>query len=253
MMRIIVNADDFGINEIVTSEIERMILSGNISSTTIMANGQCLKEVKKFAIDHPKVSYGMHLCLSEFDSLTHSEILNQAGLTDEKGRFITNAIFSFKNYDNSEIRKAIVAELNAQIEILKGLGIPISHVDSHHHVHAMRGLSDIFVEVLQKQGVNKIRRAPDFHTLRAKLHLREWHRLNTLNKCFKSVFVTTDVFYSYSVFVKNGQQHKDGKIVELMCHPGHPDSFYKNEMQLVEKNVVGNNPKVRLISYNEIN
>ena len=46
MARVIINADDFGINPIVTSEIERMIELGIVTSTTIMANGSCLDEVK---------------------------------------------------------------------------------------------------------------------------------------------------------------------------------------------------------------
>ena len=252
MMRLIVNADDFGINEVVTSEIERMILARHISSTTIMANGKCLEEVKRFALEHPSVSYGVHLCLSEFDSLTKSDGLYKARLTDEAGVFITNAVFSLKSLADLEVKEAIKAELNAQLEVAKGLGIPLSHADSHHHVHALGVLSNLFVEVLAKHGIKKMRRAPDFHTFRAKIHLLQWIRSNQLNHYYSSHFIQTDDFYSVGRYFENGCPLKEGSVIELMCHPGHPGPYYRQEMQFVESAAISNLPNVQLISYNEL-
>ena len=35
-----------------------------------MANGKSLQLVEKIVHDHPEISYGAHLCMDEFDSLT---------------------------------------------------------------------------------------------------------------------------------------------------------------------------------------
>ena len=122
MTRIIVNADDFGASVIVNKEIERMILERAISSTTIMANGAHLDEACSFAKNHPSVSYGVHLCLSEFDSITKSPILHKYGVTDEDGRFIRMAIFHISRFPD-DLLCAIKEELLAQVAELTALKV----------------------------------------------------------------------------------------------------------------------------------
>ena len=251
MKKIIVNADDFGINEFVTSEIERQILAGNVSSTTVMANGNNLEEVKHFASQHPEVSYGVHLCLSEFSSLTKSEELFRSGLTDENGVFVHKAIFHLKNLKENIVRKAIRDELNAQIDVIQSLGFPISHADSHHHVHTIYPLHETFINVLKKRGINKVRLGADFCNWQSKRHLILWMQRVKINKKFKSQFITTDAFYSYAEYIRCGASKGD-ETVELMCHPGHPGQLYREEMKLVEAKDAFIDGDIKLITYNDI-
>lgn len=250
MKKIIINADDFGINEVVTKEIERQILAGRVTSTTVMANGVCLEEVKRFAAEHPEVSFGVHLCLSEFVSLTKSEGLMRAGLTDEKGAFIHKAICKIKDFDNLTL-DAIRSELHAQIDIISSLDFPISHADSHHHVHTIYPLREVFADTLKKRGIKKVRLGGDFRTLRMKAHVGLWLKRIALNKFYKKQFITTDGFYSYAELVNDRVTANDGETVELMCHPGHPGVSFCKEMKLVKDNVAIDND-VKLISYNEL-
>lgn len=247
-MKVIINADDFGINQTVTSEIERMIELGAISSTTIMANGDCLDEVKRFAVLHPEISFGVHLCLSEFDSITKSHILHRYGITDENGRFVTKAIFRIDKFDE-ELKKAIQDELWAQIEIVKSLGIPLSHCDSHHHVHTIYALTEVFTNVLKMYGFTKVRRMSSFDTLRLRLHLCKWIKNIKLNNYYSKHFTTTDGFSSYNHFLK---KPRPKGTIELMCHPGHSGEIYKAEMKLVENKSLQSRLDYKLISYNEL-
>lgn len=160
MKKIIINADDFGINDIVTSEIKRMIKLNAISSTTIMANGKAIDRVKAIVTKHPEISFGVHLCLDEFDSLTKSADLHKYGVTNHKGEFIKGAVFRIKQFP-IELKKAIIKELSAQVEVLLNMGITPSHADSHHHVHVIYGLKDVFSDVLEKYNIRKIRRGVD--------------------------------------------------------------------------------------------
>ena len=251
MTQVIINADDFGINDVVTSEIERMITLGAISSTTIMANGQCLDEVKRFALLHPEISFGIHLCLSEFESITKSHALKQYGLIDNNGNFIHKQIFRIKKSDDG-FRNAIKAELNAQIDVIEALDIPISHADSHHHVHTIYPLKELFKEVLFTRGIQKVRLEADFRTLRSKAHILQWLRQIKLNHYYQSAFLTTDAFYSYAEFCKGGYHTNNEKCVELMCHPGHPGQSYRDEMILVKNKTILQNEGIKLISYNEL-
>ena len=249
MKRIIVNADDFGINETVTSEIERVINQGLVSSTTVMANGACLDEVKQFAGEHPEVSFGVHLCLSEFGSLTKSEGLYKAGLTDENGQFVRKAVFGLKNLGRPEVQKAIKDELNAQIDVVGSLGFPISHADSHHHVHGIYPLRHIIADALKSRGIDKLRLCMGFNTLRSKIRFTKYLRHVNLNLFYRSRFVTSDGFYPYSMFVATGVSLREDQTVELMCHPGHPAERYRDEMALVEAKIAI--PEgVQMISYN---
>lgn len=252
MKQIIVNADDFGINEVVTAEIERMVKLGAISSTTVMANGTCQNEVKRFASLHPEVSYGVHLCLSEFGSITKSEGLHRAGLTDEQGNFVHKAIFRLENLDDAEIRNAIKEELNAQIDVVSGLGFPVSHADSHHHVHTIYPLREVFSEVLRTRGIKKVRLGRDFLTFRMKVHLGQWIQRVKLNNFYFSQFTTTNAFYPYSEYMKCGLNRNDEKIVELMCHPGHPELGFRDEMLMVEAREALKVDSIKMISYNDL-
>lgn len=249
MKQLIINADDFGINEAVTSEIERMIELQAITSTTVMANGKCLDEVRHFAPFHPEVSFGVHLCLSEYTSLTRSDALCQAGITDDEGKFIHKAIFDIKSFTDDG-KRAIEDELNAQIDVVSSLGFPLSHADSHHHVHTIYSLRQLFAEVLQKRGIEKVRLGTGFYGWRSRRHLVLWLQRVKLNKFYKKHFATTDAFCSYASYVKSGVQYNNA-IVELMCHPGHSGKTFVDEMGLVasKKALSGD---IKLISYNDL-
>ena len=251
-MQIILNADDFGINQIVTEEIERLIKAGLVSSTTIMANGECLDEVRIFYKEHPDVSFGIHLCLSEFNSITKSKILRQKGLTDEKGQFVYKKIFDRNLVFDESLRLAIREELNAQIDVVRSLGVQISHADSHHHVHTIYPLRYLFAEVLQDRGIKKMRIGSNFHSFRAKAHLGLWIKRVKLNAFYKAHFITADAFYSYSDYTGLRENGNKSAVVELMCHPGHPGKKYRNEIVLVEKKKVYLSNSFELISYNDL-
>lgn len=252
MNRLIINADDFGINEVVTAEVEKQIERGSVTSTTVMANGDCLGEVSRFAAMHPEASFGVHLCLSEFDSITKSEALHRAGLTDKDGRFIHMAVFRLKNLGEGYVQQAIRDELNAQIDMISSLGFPISHADSHHHVHTIYPLRQVFAEVLHERGIHKLRIGGDLRSWRMKAHVKKWLCRMRLNRYYHESFSTTDSFMSYREFIHEGYIFKDGYTIELMCHPGHPAKKYCDEMLLVEARAAMSNRNVKLISYNDL-
>lgn len=250
MKQIIINADDFGINEVATTEIERMIKMRAISSTTVMANGLCLDEVKRFASLHPEISFGVHLCLSEFGSLTNSDGLRKLGLIDDNGKFVYKSIFKVSGFSEEAI-VSIRDELNAQIDVVSSLGFPLSHADSHHHVHTIYALRKVFADVLQKRGITKVRLGFDFNNWRSRRHISLWVRRVKLNNYYSSRFVTTNAFYSYADFVKSGTRRGE-QVVELMCHPGNSGQHFQHEIELVEAKEALNRDDTTLISYNDL-
>lgn len=289
IMKVIINADDFGINEVVTSEIERMIEMGAITSTTIMANGACLPEVKRFADLHPEVSFGIHFCISEFESITKSQTFYKYGLLNDDGTFVKHKIFTLESYPD-DLRDAIREELESQVLILENLGIKISHADSHHHSHTIPKISDVFIDVMKKNGINRVRLGvqPDIvYMVSRKLSSRPkqtalvpsntqqtqhvacekrvsflnrlygyaymLYKRVRLNKTLRMNFTVANRFFPYEEFYLRFKSFEaSDKTYELMCHPGHPGSNYRREMELVEGKQLLSFNNVKLISYEEI-
>lgn len=286
MMRIIINADDFGINEKVTTDIEKLIRKGAISSTTIMANGKNLPLVQKIVKDHPEISYGAHLCMDEFDSLTGSDTLYKFGLIDNDGKFIRGAIFEIKDYPE-ELKKAIIGELCAQIDKLLSMEIPISHIDSHHHFHTIYELKDVISHVMDKYDIEKVRLCNNFSIYeivknnifnKKSTHsnveavpivkkknvnvvskmltlIKSKYLIYLMNKYYDNRYEVTNGFESYSSFLNNDRvrkRYKDKDCIELMCHPGHTGKQYQKEAIEVSEMSLVNSTDYQLISYNEL-
>jgi predicted glycoside hydrolase/deacetylase ChbG (UPF0249 family) len=62
--KIIINADDFGYNNIIN-----YIKNGLITSTSILVNGESFEEAINYAITNKNISYGIHLNLTEFSPI----------------------------------------------------------------------------------------------------------------------------------------------------------------------------------------
>ena len=63
MRAVIINADDFGIDESVNFGIIKGHLEGVVSSTTIMASGKAFMHAVELAKSSPKLGVGVHLTL----------------------------------------------------------------------------------------------------------------------------------------------------------------------------------------------
>lgn len=288
MKKVIINADDFGINKTVTLETIRLLKDRKISSATIMANGLALDEVKHAVKDFPNASFGIHLCLSEFQSLTNSDVLRKYHIIDGDGAFIKRAIFRVSAFPE-ELLLAIKQELSAQIETLLDLDVPISHADSHHLVHTnIASLCDCFTEVFEHYGIRKTRIGEEikfFHVLynnlihkpkntvktqvsqssdniiisngggyydRLKKLYRASRKRHETNNIYRKKFITTDVYNSYNGFLADKARLSRNGSVELMCHPGHTNPEYMFEIENIELRKLASLMEYELINYNNL-
>src|SRR5436305_1283035 len=106
-----------------------------ITSATLMANAPAIEDAASRAGDYHWCSFGVHLCLTDFRPLCSHPGL--APLLNADGLFC-NVIRSVEI--TKTIRDAVIAEWSAQIEKLRALGLKLSHIDSHQHVHTIPGL-----------------------------------------------------------------------------------------------------------------
>lgn len=263
-MRVIINADDFGLNATVNREIERCIHEGLITSTTIMAAGEGFDEAVKISKRYPQISFGVHLTLDELSSLTKSPILQKYGMTDDHGVFIKGGLFRVAKW-TSELTTAISLELEAQVERIIAAGIMPSHFDGHHHCHTIPALHPILMDLTEKYHIKSVRVPLDSRTIGMMIHhvtpavqmhnsepsgnssissnnvniiKKISHIIDSYknNRFFKKHFKTTDYCCSVATFMKNSDFFLGAmrdKTCELMCHPGH--SIYIKETAMLRE------------------
>ncbi|MDZ7542981.1 ChbG/HpnK family deacetylase, partial [Clostridium perfringens] len=142
-MRLIINADDFGLSRGVNYGIIDAHKNGVIKSTSIMAGMPGFDHAVEFLKDCPELGCGVHLTLSAYKPVlkTHKTIV------DENGYFYKR-IYNKKveDFDLNEIYN----EFCAQIEKVKAWGINITHIDSHHHIHMSEILKPVIEKILEK-------------------------------------------------------------------------------------------------------
>lgn len=150
----IVNADDFGLTESCTKAIAEAFRQGLISSTTACANGEAIEEAYRIAKENGFLHcVGIHINLTEGSPLT-------VGMKNDPF-FCENGIFHGQINRLKKPGKGTLANLDAevaaQIERLRELGFPITHADSHHHIHTAIFLTATIERVLKRYGIGKIR------------------------------------------------------------------------------------------------
>lgn len=130
MRRLIVNADDFGISPSVNEAVIRCYRKGNLTSATLMANMPAAEDAAKLARENPGLSVGLHFCLTEGRPLSDCPTL-----VDRRGVFLDRPRLLLKILRGQVEQGEVVREFLAQLGRLRALGIAVSHVDSHQHVH----------------------------------------------------------------------------------------------------------------------
>ena len=131
--RVIINADDLGLNAEVNEVILEAFRLGTVSSATLMANMPAFADACASIIQHDlQGRVGLHFNLTHGQPLTDS--MREQPLFCRDGRFelsLSRRVLSLP----SAARLAVQAELQAQWQRCLERGVRPSHIDSHQHVH----------------------------------------------------------------------------------------------------------------------
>jgi len=150
---IIVNADDFGQSTIVNRAIMACFDRGLISSATIMANMPGFDEACGMAISRQLTDrIGVHLNLTDGWPLL-PELRSNTALCNASGRFRRLRSHLLSKSD----RAMIAAEVGAQIQRCRDAGLPLTHADSHQHVHNEPMVFLAIQPVLKQLGIRHLR------------------------------------------------------------------------------------------------
>jgi len=157
MKRLIVNADDFGWSEAVTSGILRAHREGVVTSTTLMTNLAGAEEaLRRARREAPNLAVGIHLNLTEDRPLAPAGEV--AAVLDDEGCFIRSLPALYRRLRfSAAARDAAAKELQTQIQWTRDHGLVPSHLDSHKHVHEIPSLLGRVIALARQYGIRAIR------------------------------------------------------------------------------------------------
>jgi hopanoid biosynthesis associated protein HpnK len=238
MCRLIVHGDDFGQSRAINEGIARAHREGILTSASIMAPGVAFEHAIGLWRENPSLDLGVHLTLLEEAPVTPVESVPT--LIDRNGRFRRHHMGFARAYLLGRISPAEVRrELRAQISKAIDGGLPISHLDSHQHLHMVPGIRSIVVELARTFDIRAIR----FPRERIRWYMAvRLHRLPRLGQMMalnavcalsrRTTVATTDHFVGFfdggrlsTRSLKRVLAHlpRTGTC-ELACHPGIADS-----------------------------
>jgi predicted glycoside hydrolase/deacetylase ChbG (UPF0249 family) len=252
-VNLIVNADDFGISGANTAATVSLMQRGRVTSATILANGEDLEPALAAARGLPICSFGVHLNLTEGLPLTDTSDL--APLLDDDGR-LHPIIFTVRI--TRTLLRGIEREWMAQVERIRSAGVPVSHLDSHQHVHTIPRLFLAFKSVQRRTGIRKARitktlydRASPPGSSLLMLKKRVWNF--ALRNYVRTK--TTDEFSDFSSFIRASRERPlSPGTLEVMVHPGADNELgFQDEIEVLEGSWEDQLPfPVRLLSYHEL-
>lgn len=236
MRRLIVHADDFGISEPINEGIVFAHQHGVLRSASMMACGAAYEHALQLARANPTLDLGVHLTfIEEWPVLDPASV---PSLVDAEGRFHRNAYTFLSRYVRGKIRLAeLRRECEAQIEKIRRSDLPLSHVDSHQHMHMLPGVLETVVDVAGRWGIEAMRLPRErlgIGRVRGISHVKRLCELAILRSCCarrRGRMWHTDGFFGFWV---GGRLNKASLLriladlprrgtFELMCHPGFAD------------------------------
>lgn len=204
-MRVEINADDFGLTRGVTDGIIQAHQKGCVTSTTLMMNGLAVDYAIEQAKNIPSLHVGIHLVLTWGKPL-HP---NLPSLVKPDGTFKFTS-----NYRHMEIPNIedIEKEWRMQLDAFLATGLPLHHIDSHHHVHGWEPLKELVIRLAKDYQV-PVRYVESLHDT------PEICWTDKLWVGFYKEGVTSDLF--------DFLEKENVDSIEVMTHPGFVDEDLK--------------------------
>lgn len=157
MLRLITNADDFGLTGGVNRAIAELNQAGLLTSATLMARAAATDEACAIALRTPALGVGCHVVLVDGEPVLPKEKLPTL-VGQRTGRFApTLGKFLVRLMSGQIDAREIEAEAAAQMELLRNRGLKPTHVDTHKHTHMFRGVLEPLLRAARAQGVGAIR------------------------------------------------------------------------------------------------
>lgn len=216
MRLLVVNADDFGRSHDINQGIIEAHENGMVTSASLMVTGAAFEEAVQRVRAYPRLGIGLHLDLDRFFHVQHG-------------------VGRLGGYKDSEAPlQAVVEETERQIKTLMHTGLPVDHLDSHHHSHLRPELLVTIAALASKYRIGVIRFVEGFYSAYypgyAAAGLKEI--IGRLGLKFPSAFFGGwNASISDIPGVPPFDLHASFEAAELMTHPGLGEEWRERELR----------------------
>jgi predicted glycoside hydrolase/deacetylase ChbG (UPF0249 family) len=213
--RLIVTADDAGLDRGMTEGAIRGHRQGIVTACSVVACGREFDDAVARLRDVPSLEVGVHLTLVEEQSLT--------------GIALPKSWRSFvPSYVAGRIKlPQIIDELRAQIDKVLATGLRVTHLNSHQHLHALREIFAIVLQLGREHDIAYVRRVHDFGGHGGLMRRAAVGVLNRIGRTApgKNDRTIGVMEAGHVTRIEPLLDHVDG-VTELVMHPGSGVSGY---------------------------
>jgi predicted glycoside hydrolase/deacetylase ChbG (UPF0249 family) len=160
-MKLIVNADDFGICVGITDRIITAFHRGYLNRVSIIPNGYAFDYAVSKLGEINGLPCAVHLNLIEGEPVSNPETIPL--LTDKKGYFRRSfltlwIIYLFAVSKRKELLDQIASEIESQINrVRQALPLQQIVIDSHQHVHLLPFIFRVLMDRAERWGIDAVR------------------------------------------------------------------------------------------------
>ena len=194
-LQLIVNADDFGQSDDTVDATVECFEAGAVTSATVMPGMPATDRALEFARAHPELGFGVHLTLCA-DPLSRplSDPALVPSLVRADGTLLSTREVRLKAMLGRLVPQELEREIEAQVRVVVEAGIPVTHVDSHRHLHKFQPVRRALETVLPRLGIRRVRAVQDVYLSRPWRSPTYWLGRRWGNSLDR-VFETTEHFF----------------------------------------------------------
>ena len=198
----------------------------------------------EYARSRPDLSFGVHLTFVT-DGLDRP-LSDPAGLDrllGPDGRFLPTGEVRRRALLRRIPVEQIEREAEAQLAFLRDHGVPVSHVDSHRHVHKFGPFREALARVLPRFGVARVRNVQDVWLRRPLKSPTYWLGAVWRRQLMRR-FLTTDALLHADERTRHGAGRSallaaarglSGGSLEIGVHPGFDEPWRSDERLTVQR------------------
>jgi hopanoid biosynthesis associated protein HpnK len=153
---LIVTADDFGLASEVNEAVELAHTRGILTAASLMVRGTAVDDAVERARRLPSLRIGLHLVLCDGRPVLPPAAIPD--LVDARGNLrIDMMTLGVEIFVRSKVRKQLAAEMDAQFAAYRATGLPLDHVNTHHHFHVHPTIAGLIFNIGQRYGMRAVR------------------------------------------------------------------------------------------------
>lgn len=174
-MQLIINCDDFGMDEAINQAVYQAHQAGRLFSTSLIFDWHALDSAVDIARQCPALGVGLHLNLDPFLGFD---------IDGYYGNTLSNVNPAYYNQIEQKLPE-IQQSIAGQFDRFFKLGLSMTHVDSHHNAHLLPAIFPLVVQIASHFQVQKMRFRRGFYEDNTPLY--EQHRHLLQEHGFKTV------------------------------------------------------------------